>query len=119
MNFIGKSIIIALVNMGGIYLAERFIPGFSAPTGIYSLAVIALIFTGLNLVIKPLLKLALKPIAWLTFGLSSLAINMGLLFVLDYLREDVIINGLVPLILGTLLISFVNLICERLILPKS
>jgi hypothetical protein len=41
------------------------------------------------------------------------------LLVLDNLREDVIINGLVPLIIGTLFISIINLICQRLLLPKS
>lgn len=119
MKFLGKAIIITLINMLAVYLAKTAIPGFSAPTEIYPLIVIALILTGLNMVIKPILNLLLTPIAWLTFGLSSLAINLGILFVLDYLREDVIINGLVPLVLGTLLISIVNLICQRLLLPKS
>jgi len=105
--------------MLAFYLAGLYIPGFSAPQLIYPLAIISLIFTALNLIIKPILKLILMPIAWLTFGLSSLAINAALLLVLDNLREDVIINGLVPLIIGTLFISIINLICQRLLLPKS
>jgi putative membrane protein len=119
MSFIGKAIIITLINMLAIYLAATAIPGFSAPFNLETLALVALILTGLNLIIKPVIKLLLIPIAWLTFGLSSLVVNLGILFVLDYLREDVIINGLAPLVLGTLLISFINLICQRLLLPKS
>jgi putative membrane protein len=105
--------------MLAIYLADRIISGFSAPSALYSLALIAVIFTALNLILKPIIKLILLPVAWLTFGLSSLAINMGMLFMLDILREDVIINGLVPLVLGTLFISVINLICQRLLLHKS
>jgi putative membrane protein len=119
MSFIGRAIITTLINTLALYLAKTAIPGFSVPSGLYPLLVIALILTGLNMVIKPLLKLLLTPIAWLTFGLSSLAVNLGMLLILDYLREDVIINGLVPLVFGTLLISIVNLICQRLLLPKS
>lgn len=119
MNFIGRAIIITLINMLAVYLSVTVIPGFSAPLELYPLLIISLILTGLNMVIKPLLNLLLTPIAWLTFGLSALVVNLGMLYVLDYLREDVIINGLVPLVLGTLLISIVNLICQRLLLPKS
>jgi len=118
MKFIGKAIIITLVNMLSVYIATMAVPGFSASLDIKALALMALILTGLNIVIKPIMKLLLAPIAWLTFGLSSLVINSGILFILDYLREDVIINGLVPLVIGALLISFVNLICQRLLLPK-
>jgi putative membrane protein len=118
MKFIGKAIIVTLINMLSVYIATTVVPGFSASLDIKALALIALILTGLSLVIKPIIKLLLSPIAWLTFGLSSLIINSGILFILDYLREDVIINGLVPLVTGALLISFVNLICQRLLLPK-
>jgi putative membrane protein len=118
MSFIGKNIVITLINMLSVYIATTVIPGFSASLDIKSLALIALILTGLNVIVKPVIKLLLTPVAWLTFGLSSLAINSGILFILDYLREDVIINGLVPLVTGALLISIVNLICQRLLLPK-
>jgi len=125
MNFLGKSIIITLINALAIYLADSFIPSFNALKtldsleNLYSLIIIALILTVLNFTIKPLLQIALFPVALLTFGLSSLAINAGILFILDYLREDVIINGLVPLVIGAIFISFINLICQRLLLPKS
>lgn len=119
MNFLGKGVILALINMLAFYLAGIFVPGFSSPAALSSLAVISLIFTALNLILKPIIKLLLLPIAWITFGLSALAINAVFLLVLDNLREDVIINGLVPLVLGTLFISLVNLLCQRLLLPKS
>ncbi len=119
MSFLGKGILITLINTLAIYLAQIIIPGFNAPTALYPLIIIALIFTALNFTLKPLLKIALFPVALLTFGLSSFAINIGILFVLDYLREDVIINGFLPLVLGTIFISFINLICQQLLLPKS
>jgi len=119
MIFLGKFIIIVLVNMSAIYLASIIIYGFSAPTKLYPLIIVALIFASLNFFIKPLLKLIFFPIVLLTFGLFSFAINIGMLYALDFLREDVTISGLIPLVLGTLFISFINLICQRLLSPKS
>jgi putative membrane protein len=118
MKFLGKALIITIINMLSVYVSTTVIPGFSASLNIRDLVIISLVLMGLNIIIKPVIKLLLSPIAWLTFGLSSLVINSGILFILDYLREDVIINGLVPLITGALLISFINLICQRLLLPK-
>ena len=119
MNFLGKFIIIILINMSAFYLAPIIIYRFNAPTELYPLIIVALIFTALNLLIRPLLKLIFFPIALLTFGLSSFVINIGMLYALDFLRKDVTISGLIPLVLGTLFISFINLICQRLLSPKS
>ena len=119
MSLLGKFIIIILINMSAIYLAPIVIYGLNAPTELYPLAIVALILTSLNLFIRPLLKFILFPVALLTFGLSSFAINIGMLYALDVLRKDVTIYGFVPLVLGTILISFINLICQHLLLPKS
>ncbi len=119
MSILGKGILITLINALAIYLAQEIIVGFSAPTELYALLTIGFILTALNFTLRPLLNIALLPIVFLTFGLFSFVINMGMLFILDYLREDVMIAGFVPLILGTIFISFINLICQRLLLPKS
>jgi len=119
MNFLGKFIIIVLINILAIYLAPMVIRGLSMPIELYPLIIVALIFTSLNFFIRPLLKLIFLPIILLTFGLFSFAINIGILYALDFLRKDVTISGLIPLVLGTLFISFINLICQRLLLPKS
>lgn len=116
---IGKLILLFLINSICLFVVGRFVPGFVVPTALAELAVIALIFTGLNLILKPILKLILTPVIWLSLGLANLALNALMLIILDKISEMVIISGVVPLVLGTLIITVTNAICQRLLLPKS
>lgn len=118
-NMIGKLILLFLINSICLFVVGRFVPGFVIPAALAELAVIALIFTGLNLILKPILKLILTPVIWLSLGLANLALNALMLIILDKISEMVIISGVVPLVLGTLIITVTNAICQRLLLPKS
>ncbi|MBS5826794.1 MULTISPECIES: phage holin family protein [Actinomycetaceae] len=80
-------LLLLLANMVGIWFASLIIPGITLPSSegavqaILILAVIALVFTALNLVVRPLLKVLTFPIYILTFGLFSLVVN-ALIFML-------------------------------------
>lgn len=116
---IGKIIILFLINGICLFVAGRFVPGFSVPLAWGELAVVSLIFMGLNLILKPVLKLILTPVIWLSLGLANIALNALMLIILDKISEKVIISGVVPLLVGTLIITIINALCQRLLLPKS
>lgn len=77
MNFVIK----LLGNMAGIWLASVIVSGIALPTSsgflqaFGVLAVIALIFTLVNMLVRPLLKVVTFPIYVLTFGLFALVVN--------------------------------------------
>ena len=75
-----------------------------------NLAIAAIIFMLINTYLRPLVKMILSPLVFLTLGLFTLVINGGMLYLLDILSEGVTINGNEPLIYGTLLITGVNLL---------
>ena len=87
-----------------------YIPGVTIQSGIRGLLLITLIFTALNIFIKPILKFILSPIIILTLGLGLLLINAVILFILDLLTEQLTIQGVLPLMLATLLISAANFV---------
>ena len=116
---IGKLIIIFLINGICLFVAGNIVPGFVVPKDLMELASVSMVFMALNLLLKPLLKLVLTPIIWLSLGLASLALNAFMLIILDKIWDLVIINGVVPLILGTLIITVTNALCQRLLLPRS
>jgi len=115
----GRLIIIFAINGICLYAAGSLVSGFSVPTGLSELALVALAFTALNLVIKPVLRFILTPVIWLSLGLASLALNALMLVILDKIWDMVIISGAVPLITATLIITVINAICRHLLLPKS
>lgn len=109
MKFLKQFFAVFLLNAAALALMS-YIPGVVIESGIRGLALITLIFTALNIFIKPILKVILSPVIILTLGLGLLVVNAIILFVLDLLTEHLTIQGALPLILATLLISAANFV---------
>ncbi|MFA6407507.1 MAG: phage holin family protein [Candidatus Paceibacterota bacterium] len=97
-------------NTVALIVAAYFVVGFSLQGDIAAIAITAIILTGINTLIKPILKLFLGPLILLTFGLFSLVINAITLFILDFFSAPLTIQGYVPLIYGTLIVTAVNIV---------
>ena len=119
VKLIFRLLLLWMISALALYLAGRFIPGFNAPLSFVELLAPAALLAGMNLILKPMLKFALFPLVLLTFGLISIVLNGFIIYLLDYFSKKVTIDGWVPLILGTILISSVNGICQHLLLHKS
>lgn len=88
----------------GLWLAVKFIPGVEF-TGEIKYLIFAGCFLGLiNFFIKPILKVITLPLKILTFGLFGLIINMILVWVVDIVFPELIIQGILPLFWTTLII---------------
>jgi putative membrane protein len=79
MDSIRRLILNLLINACAVALTAAVIPGISYVGGIRSLFLIALIFGGINLFIKPILSLLSLPIEIATIGLASVLINAAML----------------------------------------
>lgn len=97
----------------GLYLATELVPGFLIQNGIRGFGVAALLLTLLNLIVRPVLKLISLPLILLTLGLFTFVINALMLWLLDWASASVDIRSLTALILGTLVVSAVNLVAFR------
>ena len=95
-------------NVVILLAANNFIPNFSFQGNLLELLITALVLTAINIVIKPILKLVLTPLIIITFGLFIFLINSGLLLILDILIKPLRMQGIIPLLLGALLISLIN-----------
>lgn len=109
MKFINTLVVSFIANGIGLYAAGTYISGFSITPDIKDIAIAAGILTGINLVIKPILKHLLWPLMFLTLGLFSIVINAVTLYALDYLLPYITISGLIPLLYATLVITGVNI----------
>ena len=108
MNFLTRAIIIFACNVVALFAAAYFVTGFSMTPGWEAYAKVALILTIINIFIRPLLKVILSPIIFITFGLGVLVVNALILYVVDAFSVDLTITGLYPLVYATLIISVVN-----------
>lgn len=110
MKLIFKIILFIIVNALAIILAAKIVNGFNFEGSLTDLVIAASIITLFNIFIRPVLKLVLAPLIVLTFGVAAFAINAGLLYLLDKFSASITINGLSPLILATIIISFINIL---------
>ena len=109
MRLIGKIILAFISNAVALATAAYFISGFTISYDPPTFLWITALFTAINIVIKPVVKLLLTPFIVVTLGALTLVINAGMLWLLDFLSADIIIMGLAPLIYSTLIISFINI----------
>jgi putative membrane protein len=103
--------IIALV---GLWASIRFVPGvdFYGSTTIFVFC--GFVLGVLNTFAKPVLKIVALPLRIITLGLFNIAINMIIIWFLDVFFPELVINGLLPLFLTSVIIG----LSAKLIYPK-
>lgn len=108
-----KLILQIIAGIVGLWLAKELVGGvsFGGPSQLLILAGAILGF--LNFFLKPLLNLVTLPLRVITFGLFSLVINAGIVWVIDILFKPLIIPGIMPLIWTTLIVWGLGLIASR------
>jgi len=111
MGLLRKLLLILLINMAAVALVASFIPGIQYEGGIRNLLVIALVFGGVNLLIKPILKALALPIEIATIGVCTVVINaLMLLLVANLVSGFTILPFPFPgIALGSFIISPITL----------
>lgn len=104
MKLIAKWIIVALAFLA----LPNFISGIVIVS--FKTALIVALFWGFaNLIIKPILLLALLPITILTLGLITFVVNGLLLWGIGNLIQGFTVSGFIPAFLGALVLTIVNM----------
>lgn len=116
MKLIGRFIFHVFSNGIAILIAANLVVGFVFNGDLYGLAIAAVVLSIINTFIRPIVKMVLGPILVLTFGLFIIVINAISIFLVPYLLNalgfgsPIVIQGYLPLLFATLIISAVNLI---------
>jgi len=110
MGFITKTLFIILSNALALIAAAYFVPGFILSGDALNIVIVGIVLTGINLVVKPFLKLFFGPFILLSLGLFLVIINAFTLIVLDFFSPHLTIQGYLPLLYGTIIVSVVNIV---------
>lgn len=110
MKIITRVLLIALALLVAAYL----IPDITV-INIYAAIISAIVLGLLNVTLKPILFVLTLPITILTLGLFSFVINAGLLLFVASFIEGFEINGFLPALLGSLIVSLVNAVGNKFI----
>jgi putative membrane protein len=110
MKLIAKIFVAVAANAIALWVASEYITGFTLTNDPKQFLEIALIFTVLNFILKPILKLVLGPVIILTLGLGLIVVNALVLKILDIFSTGLTIEGIPTLLYATLLIGVINFI---------
>lgn len=88
----------------GIWVASQFVPGVDFTGNWQTLLMVGIILGLINFYIKPVLKLISLPLRFLTLGLAGILINVGIIWAIDIIFAELVIEGAVPLLWTTLII---------------
>lgn len=88
-----KTILRAIfLNLVTLYLVALFYSGLSIEHKLTTYLAAAIVWTLLNKIVKPIIKLLLLPINLITLGLFSWVVNVITLFLLTYFIRGVVIH---------------------------
>ncbi len=91
-------------------IIDHFLPGQFHLRDITTALIAALLLGLINSTVRPILKLLTFPLTLLTLGLSSLAINALCLGFVASKVPGFYINGIIPTIAGSIVLSIVSTI---------
>lgn len=97
-----------LGTVAAVALTVHFVPGIMVSGGWPTIFLIALVWSVIVMVIKPVLTILTLPITILTLGLFSFVLNVALFYAMTWVVPGFAIAGLVPAILGALVLSIIS-----------
>ena len=102
------------ITAGALLLAAYLVPGIVV-SNFYTALIVAVILGILNMVVRPILLLLTLPITLLTFGLFVFVINAALFLLAAAVIDGFAVAGFLPALIGSLLVSIVSAVANKLI----
>ena len=118
----GLGLWLATMFVGGVvvtHYADSNFFGISLTAQWQMFLVLGIILGLINYFIEPILKTITLPLQILTFGLFTLVIDMGLLWFLDLIFDELTIPWMWPLIYTTLIIWVLNIVIKKILIKNE
>ncbi len=117
-----KLLLTIISGILGIWLADKFVAGVDFTGNWKALLLTGLVLGLINFFIKPILKLTTLPIRFLTLGPFGFLINLfptiGIIWAMDIIFKELVIEGIVPLLWTTLIVWGLGILLP-LFFPKK
>ena len=97
-----------LVVAAAVWIVAAVVPGIAVQPGVGNYLLIAVIFSVVNVTVRPVLKLLSFPLLLLTLGLFLVVINAAMLGLTAALTDRLAVDGFGPAVIASLLISAVT-----------
>jgi len=108
-----KILLRILITAGALLLIAKYVPGIEVTS--FGAAVIAALVLGIiNVTLKPVILILTLPLTIITFGLFAFIVNIFLFWFASTFVQGFAIAGIIPAIIGALIVSVVSWLTHRL-----
>ena len=97
-----------LGTVAAVYLTVSIVPGVSVAGGWVTILLVALVWSVIMMVVKPVLSILTLPITILTLGLFSFVLNALLFWAMTLFVPGFVVAGFWPALLGALVLSILS-----------
>ena len=103
-----------LLSVLTLLVISAYVPGIEV-SSLYHALIAAALLGVLNAIVRPVLFVLTLPITIITLGLFSFVINAGLFLFAASFLDGFVVDGFVPALLGSLILSVASTIGARVI----
>ena len=114
----GNFIKVTFINIFALFLVSNIVSGIII-TSWRTLIVSAIVLSLINIYLKPIIKIIMLPVNFLTLGLFTLFINAFLLTIVESLVKGFYIKNFSTAFVGALLLSIIYLIVENFVIVRN
>ncbi len=104
-----------LGTAAAVFLTVSYVPGIDVEGGWITILLVALAWSVITMVIRPVLSILALPITLITFGLFSFILNALLFWAMALIVPGFIVDGFVAALLGAIVLSIVSWFINKVI----
>lgn len=103
-----------LGTAAAVYLTVYLVPGITISGGWTTTLLVALVWSVITMVIRPVLQILTLPITIITLGLFSFILNAGLFWAMTLIVPGFEVAGFVPALIGAVVLSLINWLISKI-----
>jgi putative membrane protein len=104
-----------LGTVAAVVLTVYLVPGISVAGGWETILLVALVWSVITMVIKPVLTILTLPITILTFGIFSLILNALLFWLMAVIVPGFMVSGFLAAFVGALVLSILSWLIHQVV----
>ena len=94
-----------LGTVAAVYLTVSLVPGITVSGGWVTILFVALAWSVITMIIRPVLSILTLPLTIITVGLFSFVLNALLFWAMTLIVPGFVVAGFIPALLGALVLS--------------
>ncbi len=104
-----------LGTVAAVLITVNVVPGISLSEGWTTILLVALVWSVITMVIRPVLQILTFPITLITFGLFSFVLNAALFWAMTLIVPGFVLAGIIPALLGAIVLSIATWFINKIL----